>query len=52
MMISTIKTSWMGDVARMEEKRNVNQYVAVILRGIDHLKNLEKECKKILKCIS
>jgi len=36
----------------MEEKRNANQYVTEILRGIDHLKNLEKDCKKILKWIS
>jgi len=42
----------MGDVARMEEKRNANQYVAEILRGIDHLKSLQKDCKKILKWIS
>jgi hypothetical protein len=40
-MISTIK-SWMGDVARMEEKRNANQFVADILRGIDHPKELDK----------
>jgi superfamily II DNA/RNA helicase len=49
-MISTIKT-WMGDVARMEEKGSANQFVAEIIREIDHLKDLDKDFKIILKWI-
>jgi hypothetical protein len=41
----------MEDVARTEEKRNANQFVAEILRGIDHQKVLDKDFKIILKWI-
>lgn len=47
-MISTTKR-WMGDVARMEEKGYADQFVAEILRGIDHLKDLDKDFKIIWK---
>jgi len=35
----------------MEEKAYVNQFVAEILREIDHLKDLDKDFKTILKWI-
>ena len=43
-MISTMQTSWMGDVARMK-KENANQFDAEILRGKDHLEDLERDLR-------
>jgi hypothetical protein len=40
-----METNWMENVARKEEKGKTNQFVAVILREIHHLKDLDKDLR-------